>query len=370
LKKLHIVSFINPYPPDYGGVIDVYFKIKALHKAGIAVILHIFEYNRPPSPELNALCERVFYYPRKTGWVSQFTLLPYIVSSRKSDELLSNLAKDDFPILFEGLHCCFYLNHPILKHKQKLVRMHNIEHEYYAFLSKSKTTFRNRFYYRVESFRLARYEKVLKFADTILSISISDAAYFERKYGKTTHIGAFHVNERVSCKEGKGDFILMHGNLEVEENESAVLHCIENVFAHIDFPVFIAGKNPSNRLKREINLRENITLTENPNEAEMDKLQHDAHIHLCYTFQASGLKLKLLNSLFKGRYVVANPQMTEGSGLEELTETGRSDAEIIQIINRLLTCEMNSEEIQKREKLLRNYSNSENAAKIAGIIRS
>ncbi len=370
MKKLHIVSFINPYPPDYGGVIDVYFKIKALHKAGIAIILHVFEYNRPPSPELNALCEKVFYYPRKTGWVSQFSFLPYIVSSRKSEDLLLNLAQDDFPILFEGLHCCFYLNHPLLKHKQKLVRMHNIEHEYYAFLSKTKTTFRNRLYYRAESFKLARYEKVLKFADLILAISISDAAYFDRKYGKTIHIGAFHANNRVSSKEGNGDFILMHGNLEVEENESAVLHCIGNVFTHTDFPVIIAGKNPSDHLKREITRRGNITLTENPSEAEMDKLQHDAHIHLCYTFQASGLKLKLLNSLFKGRFVVTNPLMTEGSGLEKLTETGNTDAEIIRIIQRIMTCKFESEEITKRENLLQNYSNSENAAKIAGIIHS
>ena len=33
-KAVNIVSFNIPYPPNYGGVIDVFFKIKALSKAG------------------------------------------------------------------------------------------------------------------------------------------------------------------------------------------------------------------------------------------------------------------------------------------------------------------------------------------------
>ena len=32
---LHLVSFDVPYPPDYGGVIDVYNKIKTLYQVGV-----------------------------------------------------------------------------------------------------------------------------------------------------------------------------------------------------------------------------------------------------------------------------------------------------------------------------------------------
>ena len=32
--KLHVVSFQVPFPPDYGGLIDVYYKLKALKEAG------------------------------------------------------------------------------------------------------------------------------------------------------------------------------------------------------------------------------------------------------------------------------------------------------------------------------------------------
>ncbi|MCX6283192.1 MAG: mannosyltransferase, partial [Bacteroidetes bacterium] len=42
-QHLHIVSFDIPYPPDYGGVIDVYYKIKTLSEAGVKIHLHCFE---------------------------------------------------------------------------------------------------------------------------------------------------------------------------------------------------------------------------------------------------------------------------------------------------------------------------------------
>ena len=45
-KKLHLISFDVPFPANYGGVIDVFYKINSLHKIGIQVILHCFQYGR------------------------------------------------------------------------------------------------------------------------------------------------------------------------------------------------------------------------------------------------------------------------------------------------------------------------------------
>ena len=52
-KDIHIVSFNVPYPADYGGVIDVYYKLKALAALGIRVHLHCYQYGRAASPELD-----------------------------------------------------------------------------------------------------------------------------------------------------------------------------------------------------------------------------------------------------------------------------------------------------------------------------
>ena len=108
-KHINIVSFNIPYPANYGGVIDVYYKLMALRALGVKIILHCFEYERPRSRELERICERVFYYKRRTGLLTNLTHLPYNVYSRKDPLLIQHLLENDYPILFEGLHTCYYL---------------------------------------------------------------------------------------------------------------------------------------------------------------------------------------------------------------------------------------------------------------------
>src|SRR3954468_14020545 len=100
--KIHIVAFDIPYPPNYGGVIDVYYKLKALSEAGVSIQLHCFEYGRGQSVHLNDFAENVFYYPRRTAKAQLFNTYPYIVLSRSAPELKTNLLNDDHPVLMEG----------------------------------------------------------------------------------------------------------------------------------------------------------------------------------------------------------------------------------------------------------------------------
>ena len=59
-KQLHIVSFDVPFPANYGGVIDVFYKIKSMHQERVGVILHCFQYGREKSEELESICEKVY----------------------------------------------------------------------------------------------------------------------------------------------------------------------------------------------------------------------------------------------------------------------------------------------------------------------
>ena len=131
IPELHIISFEIPYPPDYGGVVDVFYKIKALSVLGVKIHLHCFQYGRKEQPVLEKYCFKVYYYPRKTTKLKFFSRLPYIVASRESEELMSNLLKDKHPILMEGLHSTLYIKDERLKGRKIIVRSHNIEHNYY-----------------------------------------------------------------------------------------------------------------------------------------------------------------------------------------------------------------------------------------------
>lgn len=316
---LNIVSFDVPFPANYGGVIDVYYKLYWLHKAGVKIHLHCFTYGRKPAKELEVLCEEVVYYERQTGLLSNLSIQPYTVISRQSKELEKNLLANDFPILFEVLHTCYLLKDKRFADRKKIYRHSNIEHEYYNELAKSEKSLIKKVYLKIESFKLNLFEAVLSSADLILAVNKKDRDYFALKYPKvkSLYLPSFHPNAVVSAKLGKGDYILFHGNLSVSENYEAASWLIKHVFTRVKFPVVIAGLNPPSFLIKEAEGYAHIRFRENPNEDEMTQLIRNAQIHVLYTAQPTGLKLKLLNVLFKGRFIICNEHMISGTGLNE-----------------------------------------------------
>ena len=188
--NLHIVTLNIPFPPDYGGMIDTYYRIRALHKLGVLIHLHCFEYGRQHSKELESLCETTSYYPRRSGLLRQFSTTPYIVSSRKSTILLDSLIRNDYPILFDGLHTTFYINHPALLDRKKFVRIHNIEHNYYKSLAKNESNLLKKEYFRLESAKLQHYERVLEKADCIFPISEKEQEYFKNRVPEFCRVGS------------------------------------------------------------------------------------------------------------------------------------------------------------------------------------
>ncbi|MBL7969269.1 MAG: glycosyltransferase family 4 protein [Prolixibacteraceae bacterium] len=366
---LQVVAFNIPYPPDYGGVIDIYYKVKALSKCGVKIHLHCFEYDRQQAEELEEYCAKVFYYKRKAGVRYQFSSKPYITITRENDQLLSNLSSVNYPILFEGLHTCFYLDHPALKNHIRLVRTHNIEHEYYKNLQLAEHHFFKKIYFGMEAKKLARYEQVLKYASELLCISPNDNFYFDHHFGHSHFIPAFHPFSEIKSKPGKGRYVLFHGNLSVAENFQAAEFLVTQVLGQTRHEVIIAGKNPPDRLIRKIGLHSNIQLVANPDNEQMENLIRQAHICLLPTFQDTGLKLKLLASLFSGRFCIANTPMVHKTGLEHLCHIADTPEEMIRLIDELFIHDFPAEEIEKRRLILEDtFSNHQNALKIIRLI--
>ena len=187
-KHLHIVSFDIPYPANYGGVIDVFFRIKALSQRGVKIHLHCFEYGREHSAYLESFCHSVTYYKRETKVAKLFNTLPYIVCSRDSEELRNNLLKDDYPILLEGLHCCSILTYDVFKDRNIIVRAHNVEHEYYEHLAMAEVDAKKKVYLRQEVRKLKDFESILNKAKAILAISQKDYEYFSCRIFRVCNI--------------------------------------------------------------------------------------------------------------------------------------------------------------------------------------
>ena len=366
-RHLHIVSFAIPYPANYGGVIDVFYKLKALHTQGIRIHLHCFAYRNQPAPELLQYCESVDYYDRRTGLTAALTLKPYIVASRRSPELLARLLLDDYPILFEGLHSCYYLGHLALRGRALIYRESNIEHTYYYHLAKAEENFFKSAYFLLASYKLRMFQYKLKYATKMLVVSEKDRQYLACKFpdNEVTYLPSFHPNDTVSSLIGRGEYALYHGNLSVPENSKAAEYLVNNVFDSDDYPLVIAGLNPPQRLQKLVQDKKHIRLVSSPSHTEMEILVRKAHVNIMVTFQETGLKIKLLQTLYKGRFILVNQAMLTGTGLNELCTIAEGAIGLKTAIDKLFNQTFEAGEIAKRVKILENnFSNQRNASRL------
>ncbi|HNQ60891.1 MAG TPA: hypothetical protein PKJ62_00730 [Bacteroidia bacterium] len=368
-KRIHIISFDIPYPPDYGGVIDVFYKLVALHRAGIKIILHCFEYGRPQSKELESICETVYYYPRQTTKSLLFNTLPYIVLSRQSEELKSNLLTDEAPILMEGLHSTFLLSSEEFSHRNIIVRTHNIEHDYYENLAKVERNIFKRYYFYNEAGKLKKYESVLNKAKTIAAISHNDEKYYSGLFKSVHCISAFHPFDEVSFRPGRSDFAFYHGNLSVGENNEAALFLVNKVFVNSQHKLVIAGSKPSSELTKAAKMNPTVTLLADQSPEQIYDLIRNAQCNILPTFQSTGIKLKLLASLFSGRFCLVNAPMVNGTGLENLCRIADTAEEMKKNLDEVMSMDSFPEnELEKRKVVLeKNFSNTVNAKKLISL---
>jgi hypothetical protein len=128
----------------------------------------------------------------------------------------------------------------------------------------------------------------------------------------------------------------------------------------------IAGSSKGNYLKKKV--KNNIEIIENPTKEEINKLIANAQVIALPTFQSTGVKLKLIDSLFKGQHVVVNELMIEGFPLPELTALSKSTEEMRALIKEYLSKPFTSEEKQNRiQNLNMHFNNNKNAEQIIEV---
>lgn len=354
-KHLHIVSFDIPFPANYGGAIDVYYRVRYLHSYGIKVHLHCYEYKRNHlhSQELEDICYSVDYYDRHDSVVKMISRLPYIAKTRHSKRLVENLLNDDYPVFIEGLHCCMLLCDKRLNNRDMYVRMHNIEHEYYYRLSQVEKNWHKRVYLKLEVPRLKRFEQVLHKATGVFAITAKDKEYFDEKgYNNVVLLPSSLQYEDINSIEGQGSYALFHGQLSVAENYNAVAYLVENVFSKTAIQLKVAGLNPPTHLARLIENYDNVELIANPSHDQMQHLIQNAHVNVLVTHQSTGLKLKLLNSLFNGRFCLVNSSMVEGTNLGDLCVVADSADDLKRNLEELFEKSFTTKDINDRATLL------------------
>ncbi|HMX85062.1 MAG TPA: hypothetical protein PKU98_11825 [Saprospiraceae bacterium] len=308
MKRIHVVSFDVPYPPNYGGVFAVYQLLQFLKECNVNVVLHVFTYNkRQISPELNVLCEKIITYKRNTGLWSQLSILPYIVRSRRHPDLRRNLIADDEPVLFEGVHTCYWLKDVAKVKANVFVRAHNIEADYYRFLAKYESELTKRIFFSIEAYRLRFFEKkILKLALKVFCFTQKDAEMLSHYGVRTVVSNPFFSSMRIQVNKGNGRGILIHGNLAINDTVQSIRLILQHFKDYPEIKMIIAGRNPADELINYLVGFPQVQLIINPDDAQLPELIQDAHIHLCHTNIEAGFKMRLMSLLQYGKFIVCN----------------------------------------------------------------
>jgi hypothetical protein len=365
---VHIVSFLVPFPVDHGGKFDLFYKLVALKKAGVQIYLHCYLYdNQQEQPILNEYCTAVTYYKR-TKRIS-FSI-PFIVSSRINEELIQRLLKDNHPIILEGVHTSFLVFDKRFIKRNIYLRAHNVEHLYYKGLFKSTPWGFKKLYYWVESKLLQKYEQRLAHNVPIITVSQSDYDYFETSYtAKWAYYIPVFFNGHFNIPLGQGSFCVYHGNLSVQENEEAVTWLLENVFNELEIPFVIAGKNPSKKLIDLSHKYMHTCIAINPSDAEMKDLVQKAQINILPSINATGVKLKLLNSLYNGRFCITNVKGANGFDNKDLFMYADDAQTMKKLISDYFFVPFTEKEETKRKEILTNkYDLDNNATRLLKLL--
>lgn len=368
MSHLHIVAFNVPWPANYGGVIDVFYRIKALSLQGVKIHLHTYTYGREPAQILENLCEEVCYYHRNMLPILHFSRRPFIVESRSSKELFERLCDDDYPILLEGVHNCYLLERFKDVDRQIFVRAHNVESDYYSQLAKSERRLLKKCYLYIEASKLRRYEpSIVRRADAVLAVTAADANVFKSGFGceKVLLLPTFHPYDDFTSNLGLGTYALYHADLSVPENISAAKWLISNVFSNTRRKFVLAGRNPVQSLVSLVEKYDNVTLVSSPDDVTMDQLIHDAQVCVMITQQPTGLKLKLLNSLYGGRHCLVNSNMVAGTSLGDVCHVADTPTEFLDQLDVLMDRPFTLSDIENRRHSIDEcYSNRINAQRL------
>ncbi len=366
---IHIVCLDAPSPPDYGGAIDMYYKIKSLAEAEKHIILHYFNYNEKRNAgDLQSVCAEVNAYERKSFVQSLSFSQPYIVSSRNNQRLINRLNEDEYPILLEGLHCAGII--PYIRNKKRIVlRMHNEEASYYQHLFACEKNILRKTYFGLESKLISQFQQKIDKQVKLACLSKTDLHLFRNNYHfQNCHfIPCFIPWQQINSKTGQGNYCLYHGNLSVSENVSAALWLMQNVFSEIPVRFIIAGKSAPEQLFAAAKKYGNVSVISNPSIEQVDELIANAHINVLPSMNSTGVKLKLLHALCRGRFCITNTAGVAGSNIESGVHIANEPGDYIALINQLMQQDFSVSELQQREMILQIYNNQINAENLIAI---
>jgi glycosyltransferase involved in cell wall biosynthesis len=158
--------------------------------------------------------------------------------------------------------------------------------------------------------------------------------------------------------------------MAIAENEKAAEWLIKEVFSKINVPFIVAGNGISASLKKIATKHASVSFIADPSIIELQELIAEAHVNVLPSLNNTGVKLKVLNALFRGRFCITNTPGIAGSNIDADIQIANEPVEYIESINSLMCKEFTPGEMGQRQPLIEQYNNASNAKKLSALLYS
>lgn len=318
-----------PYPPNTGGRMLEWTRIKELGKKNEIYLFVIFDVEAEVNfkTEIEKFCQEVRFYPRHKSISVLFKsmIYPYPAVSRWSQEMRADVDtyyEKIVPelIMIELPQMIGNLSDKIKNNARIILNQQNIEHLSMQSIAEHTGNVFRRAIYKITACQLKRYEhKQYKNLPISLYtfVSESDKKYFENEYDLQntllSPIGAdvHDINPAIHSK-----IISFIAKMSYEPNETGAIWFIENVWNRVlkkipDAELFLVGKDPSEKLKKCCQKHTGITITGTVDSVEPYYKKSAAII--VPILSGGGVKVKLLEGLGYGKVVITTNKGLEGT---------------------------------------------------------
>ena len=122
------------------------------------------------------------------------------------------------------------------------------------------------------------------------------------------------------------------------------------------------------KLLEKIEVAKNLKFISLENQEQLDDLLQRAHMNIFWSNNASGIKIKLLNALYNGRFCLVNKPVVDGSGLEDLCEVVNDEKSMVYKAIQLMDIEFSDEQYLNRKEKMAPYDKELNTKRLLDIL--
>lgn len=341
--KITFIANEMPYPPNHGGRVDIWRRIKGMHKAGVRLQFIAWQGSNPEHrakrediEELGKYVDEVHLINIDRSWLGRALRLPYLlhypslaatmtIASRQKRDL-SDLVRLYSPsaVWLESIYGAALAQKLTDKHKTPLyVRSHNIEHQYMRRLAVLATDVQERIALRLNMLHLESLERrLLKRARRFYDCSYDDLLWWQGQgYDNGIFLPQtivpeedFFPSQNPLFQPGEFDVIFM-GNLHSPNNVEGLLWFLEQVLpivvaARPEARILIAGSRPKDEIRAACTHHRQITLMPNP--ANSTDIYLAGKVLVNPILSGSGVMVKSIEMLFFDGFLVGTRQSIYG----------------------------------------------------------